>query len=59
MKRKERRKLNKMKVLEYITIMILNIEMILLIYSNRLNLFKTFAIVLSIAIAIKLLKNEK
>ena len=59
MKRKERRKLNLLKMGEYIATTALNVEMFLLIYSNKLDIFKTFAIVLSIAIAIKLLKNEK
>lgn len=56
--KKNKRKLNYIKILEAVIITILNIEIFYITYSNALSFKKTLIIALSIAMTIKLLKKE-
>ena len=57
--KKQKRKLNYIKILEYIMILLLELEMFYMTYLNSLSMVKTLILIFTIKLSIKLIKNEK
>lgn len=57
--KKQKRKINYIKILEYIMILLLELEMFYITYLNSLSMIKTLILILTIKLSIKLIKNEK
>ena len=57
--KKQKRKLNYIKILECIMILLLELEMFYITYQNNLSMIKTLILILTIKLSIKLIKNEK
>lgn len=55
----KKRKLNYIKILEYIMILLLDLEMFYITYLNSLSMIKTLILIFTIKLSIKLIKNEK
>ena len=57
--KEKRKKLNYVKILEYIMISLLELEIFYITYLNSLSMIKTLILILTIKLSITLIKNER